>query len=407
MTYEALRRIGYDGVTIGNHEHFDAGYDNIHGFEAALGRPLLCLNLLNHDGSTAFERSRIVVVNGLKVGLIGLIVPRKKNCLDANASGLALAAESSRLREQGADLVIALCHVNSRQCANWSRAAPDVNVFVSGHSHEVLATPVVVPETGAFIVQAGEDAQWVGRLDLEFDPATREILHAEGRLVSMRHDQIPADAAMLAWVREREQALAPEAAEFVFNNPAELDGYSIARIAAEGLRRAAQADVGFCHPAQIIREVLPAGAVDVNALFKTGGHRGAESVLVELTGAEIEAYITALQNILHEPPEWAGFRVSRVASPNGGDIYRSDLDPSRRYRVVMAKLEWETRFLRLAAKMRVVDPHNALGARNIAVAPTPVSFTDALLASIKQILAEGVSLQDRALAMAQKRELQP
>lgn len=398
ITYEALRRIGYDAVTIGNHDHEDLTYADQRRYEAALGRPLLCLNLLEPDGKPAFETSRLVVVNGVKVGLIGLIVPQKKQCLDSAASGRALAAEAARLREQGADLIVAVCHESSRKCAEWSRVAPTVDVFVSGHSHEVLASPVVVPETGAYIVQAGYYARWVGRLELEIDLPARKILRAEGSLVAMRHDQIPVDAAMLAWVKELEQALAPEAAEFVLNNPAELDGYAIARLAAEGLRRAAKADVGFCHPAQIIRNTLPAGAVDVNALFKTGGHRGAESVLVELTGAEIEAYLNALQNILREPPEWTGFRASRTASGN----FRTELEPARRYRVIMAKLEWESRYLRLAGRTNEPGPRHS-----ITVTPAGIAFTDALLASIKQTLAEGVSLQDRALQLATQREMQP
>lgn len=400
LTYEALRRIGYDAVTIGNHDHDDPTYADLRRYEAGLGQRLLCLNVLEPDGKPAFEPSRLVEVNGIKVGLIGLIVPQKQQCLDFAASGRALAAESARLRRQGADLIVAVCHEGSLRCAQWSRAAPDVNVFISGHSHEVLTAPVKVPETGAYIVQAGYYARWVGRLELEIDLPARKILHAEGRLVSMRHDQIPVDAGMLAWVQEREQALAPEATEFLLNNPAELDESSLGRLAAEGLRLTARADIGFCHPEQIIRNTLPAGRVDVNALFKTGGYRGAESVLVELTGAEIEAYVNALQNVLHEPPEWAGFRASRTAGGN----FLTDLEPARRYRVIMAKLEWESRFLRLAGSIRERDPHNALGTRNIATAPTGVSFTDALLASIKQTLAEGVSLQDRAHQLAMQRE---
>jgi hypothetical protein len=147
--------------------------------------------------------------------------------------------------------------------------------------------------------------------------------------------------------------------------------------------------------------------VDVNALFKTGGHRGAESVQVELTGAEIEAYINALQNIRREPPEWSGFRVRRVASPQGGDIFRSDLEAGRRYRVIMAKLEWESRFLRLAGQVRERDPQNVLGARGMDAVPTGISFTDALLASIRQTLAQGVSLQYRAMELARQRDGPP
>jgi 2',3'-cyclic-nucleotide 2'-phosphodiesterase (5'-nucleotidase family) len=406
MTYEALRRIGYHGVTIGNHEHDEAGYDGLRRYEEALGQRLLCLNLLNEDGSTTFEPSRLVTVNGVKVGLVGLIVPRKGNGLDFAESGAALARESERLRQQGATLIVAVCHERSSNCAAWSRAAPLVNVFVSGHSHEVLTEPVVVPETGALIVQAGSYARWVGRLELEIDPATQTVVRHEGSLVPMRHDQVPVDAEMLVWVQEQERLLAPEAAEFVIDSPAEIDGFAVARLAAAGLRRAAEADVAFCHPYQIIRNVLPAGAVDVNALFKTGGQRGYVNLLVELTGAEIEAYVNALQLIQREPPEWSGFRVTRETTPEGAVVYRSDLDLTRRYRVIMPSLEWETRFLRLADKARERDPQHPLALAAHAAQPirSSVTFTDALHAYIKGVLADGDTLAERAQLLVEQRE---
>ena len=402
MTYEALRRIGYDAVTIGNHEHDEDGYDRLGRYEKALGRPLLCLNLLKDDGTPAFEPSRIVAINGVKVGLTGLIIPRKERCLDFAASGRALAREAARLREAGVDVVIAVCHEGTDRCVEWSRAAPGVQVFVGGHTHETLPAPVVVPETGALIVQAGSYARWVGRLELEVDLAARRIVRHEGRLVPMRHDGIPVDAEMLAWVREREQALAPEAAEFLFENPAELDGFAVARLAAEALRLAAGAEAGFCHPYQVIRDILPAGPIDVNALFKTGGQRGYENVLVELTGTQIEAYMNALQHIQHEPPEWAGFRATWEAAADGGGRYRSNLDPQRRYRVVMPRIEWETRYLRLADKAREQDPGQPRVAH--AVAPAAVTFTDALRDYIRKVLAAGGQVQERAAELARLRE---
>src|SRR5688500_16283043 len=90
MTYEALRRIGYDGVTIGNHEHDEAGLAGLRRYEAALGQRLLSLNLLEADGMPAFEPSRVINVNGVRVGLIGLIVPRQERCLNFADSGRAL-----------------------------------------------------------------------------------------------------------------------------------------------------------------------------------------------------------------------------------------------------------------------------------------------------------------------------
>jgi 2',3'-cyclic-nucleotide 2'-phosphodiesterase (5'-nucleotidase family) len=300
---------------------------------------------------------------------------------------------------------VAVCHESVKKCAEWSRAAPEVNVFVSGHSHQALAVPEVVPETGAIIVQAGSYARWVGRLELEVDTVTRKVVRHEGRLVPMRHAEVPVDAEMLAWVQAKERELAPEASEFVFDNTAQIDGFTVARLAAEAMRGAAGADIGFCHPYQIIRDILPAGRVDVNAIFKTGGHRAHANVLVELTGAEVEAYVNALQFVQREPPEWAGFRARIEPVTTGGEYYRTDLEPTRRYRVVMAKLEWETRFLRLAEKIREREPANPLAACRAEPTPAPVSFTDAMCAYLRRAVTEGAVVQGRAEELLARRAL--
>jgi len=405
MTYEAMGRIGYDGVAVGNHDFDDQPLERIRRFEAALGQELLCLNIVRTDGRPIFAASRVVERGGLRIGLIGLIVPRKpeQGGLDFKASGAALALEAERLRAT-TDLIVAVCHESVSKCAEWARAAPAVSVFVSGHSHQVLAEPVLVPETGAIIVQAGSYARWVGRLELVVSASERRVVRHEGRLVPMDHDTIAPDKAMLTWVREREAELAPEANQFVGENPAELDGFAVARIGAEALRRAAGAEIGFCHPYQVIRNLLPAGRVDVNAVFKTGGHRGHDVVVAELTGMEVEAYVNALVSLQREPPEWAGFRVNRTSVPGGGVKWGTDLEATRRYRVVVPKIEWETRLLRLADRVRERDAANPLAARAFTAEPVAVNFTDATVVYLREVLAAGETWAGRADALAKERE---
>ena len=402
LTYEALRRIGYDAVTIGNHEHDEYLQPGLREFEKVLGQPLLSANLIKPDGTAAFEASRIVDVNGIRVGLTGAIVPRKEGGLDAKATGRALDREEKELRAKGAQLVIAVCHEGAKECADWSKSAPGIDVWVSGHSHEAI-DPRVVPGTGAIIVQAGCYARWVGRLELEVDPDSGKIVSHTGRLVPMVHTEIPVDEEMLAWVMGKEREIAPDASEFVFHNPTTLDYLTLARLAADGLRVDSGADIGFCHPYQVIRDTLPVGPIDYNALFLTGGQRGEQCVFVDLDGAEIAAYVNALHRIQGEPPEWSGFRVAR--DPGADGLRRTDLDPTRTYRVVMARIEWETRYVRLAAEARKNGVMSPLGEREIAPVPAPVNYTDSLRNSITRLLASGDKLREHAFRIAAKREL--
>jgi 2',3'-cyclic-nucleotide 2'-phosphodiesterase (5'-nucleotidase family) len=406
LTYEAMSRVGYHAVTIGNHEFDEYGFAGMRKFEAALKQPVVCINLLDEQGRPAFEPSRLINVGTARVGVIGAIVPRSERCLDFAATGRAFEEEAVRLRRRGAELVVVVCHESERKCREWSRMAPSVQVFVSGHSHQALHQPLVVPETGARIVQAGSYARWVGRLEVEFDPATGKVVAADGRLVEMRHDSTPVDAEMLAAVKRREAEIAPEAARFVVDNPAEIDGFSVARLGAEALRVAANADVGFCHPYQVIRNVLPPGRVDVNAIFKTGGHRGHHTLMVELSGRQIAAYVSALLRVQREPPEWSGFQIERRARADGGEDFVPLLDPERVYRVVMPRIEWETRYLRLGEKLAERDAQHPLAAR-VATRSLDVTFTGAVEDYIRATLRDGDAVQQRIKKLERAREAEP
>ncbi len=396
LTYEAMRRIGYDAITIGNHDN-DAGYDGLRLYEEAVGQPLLCLNLREPDGAPAFTPSRMFNIDGLRVAVIGMIVPRKELCLDFKESGRALQREAERL-DREAHLVIALCHLGVEDCAEWSRLAPSVDVFVSGHSHEQTPVPRIVPETGARIVQAGSYANFVGRLELEIDLETERIIAAQGELVPMRHDVVPVDEVMLAWVRAKERELCPEASEVVARAREPL-GAEIAWLAADALRRAAATDVAFCHPGQIVRSALPAGEVDINAIYLTGGDRGDSTVVVELTGAEIEAYLAELA-AREDQTAWSGF--SATIEEGGGErpVVETELTRDRRYRVLLPELEWTTRFLRSVDRVRERGGDNPLLARSFSTQPSPVTYTSALSTFAKELSAQGRELADEAARLA-------
>lgn len=398
MTYEAMRRIGYDAVTIGNHDE-DAGRAAVHHYEEVLGQRLLSLNLLTPNGAVDFLPSKIVQVGELKVGIIGLIVPRKEGGLDLEDSGRALAREAARLRPD-VHLIVALCHAGPKTCATWSELAPAVDVFVSGHTHETLPAPVVVPATGARIVQAGFYARSVGRLELRVDLDRKKVIEASGEVVAMKHGVIPADAAMLAWVREREAALCPEAAEVLLENAPLVTMPEVAWLGAEALRRQAKADIGFCHLGQIIRSPLFAGAVDVNAVFVAGGDRGNATVLVDLTGAEIAAYLAGLARSKDDQTNWAGFAASVRKQADGVVEVKTSLDPAATYRVVMPTLEWETRYLRTLTQPTGSAPGSQSPSRPYTPKKSDASFTTAMTQCLRELAATHRSPKDLAEKLA-------
>lgn len=396
MVFTALSRIGYHAWAPGNHDH-DFGVDALRTFTDLAGTDILCINLFNGNGELEFPASKIYEVDGVRVGVIGAIEPRDTRSLDLEGTARAMAAEASRLKPD-TDIIVALVHISAPHSAQISKVAMDIDVFVSGHSHEAITEAIQVPGTGALIVQSGSYAENVGWLELELDLEDRRIVDHETKLVAMDHETIAPDLEMLEWVRRQELELAPEALEVVGWAPREITRVEVGYMAAEGIRLASKADVGFNQTEQVVRAALPAGLLDHNAVYRTGGERGLDLVEVELTGQEITNYLQLLRTSRQYQTQWSGFRATMEA----GTI-STDLEPHRIYRAVMPRREWETRFLRLferlAAEPRRWADVPALD-RAIAAAPIALTWTDAVLALLERWNAAGISITEGIRAIA-------
>ena len=193
LAAEMMNLMGYDGMTVGNHE-FDDGPEVLRGFMDAVefavlmsnadvsGEPLLAESLLK---STVIERG------GEKLGLIGL-TPQDTDELASPGDNIiftdpsdAVQGEVDKLTEMGVNKVIVLSHsgygVDQTVAANTS----GVDVIVGGHSNTLLgdmdgaagAYPTVV--NGVQIVQAYAYGKYLGELNVTFDDAG-EVISASG-----------------------------------------------------------------------------------------------------------------------------------------------------------------------------------------------------------------------------------
>lgn len=392
IMYEAMGRVGYDAGAIGNHDVV-YGLDHLRQCEAAAGFPLLCLNLLDSSSLPCFTPSRIFDVDGVKVAVIGLAVPKSANYLDLQRSAAAVAKEAERLGPQ-AHLLVVVCHLGSAVCATISARAPAIDVFVSGHTHEAIRNPRVVEETGALIVQAGQYARYVGRLELVIDLDTEAIVHNDYQLIEMRHDAVPCDTAMLEWIRQREREVCPEAPKLVGRATRPLALSDAACLAAAALRQHGHADIAFCHPGKIMRNGIPEGDVDVNALFVSGGQRGHTIVSVFLTGADVEAYMEYLIRAKKGQTQWAGFKAQVENAPSrDARTVKTSLDHATTYRAVLPQLEWTAHLKPLMEKRVASGRAGEQPSQPLTNATQcPFSFIEAFAAYVEALTAKGLTL---------------
>jgi 5'-nucleotidase/UDP-sugar diphosphatase len=186
-----MQEMGYDAVTIGNHEYdygsdvlvqylLKAGYPEAHqetlvlasNTEVPSDHPLAVQSLYRDAGMFELE-------NGLKVGVFG--IEGKDAILAMGDSGEVQFLdqhETARqmvgdLEEQGADVIVAISHSGVEEDRELAKKVPGIDIIVGGHCHTALHEPVLQGTT--IIVQAGSLGMYLGQLELAYAPNTDNV----------------------------------------------------------------------------------------------------------------------------------------------------------------------------------------------------------------------------------------
>lgn len=181
-----MNLMGYDAVTIGNHE-FDFGLENMARIFKMAKFPVVCANY-DFTGTCVEGLVKPYVIikrNGLKIGLFGLspqlegLVDLSKckgvTYLDPIEVGNRVAAELKH--DKRCDVVICVSHLG------WLRpdemgdqkllaSSKDIDLVLGGHSHSYFKALRYVNNADGKAVpvdQNGKNAMYVGKLTLSFD----------------------------------------------------------------------------------------------------------------------------------------------------------------------------------------------------------------------------------------------
>jgi 5'-nucleotidase len=425
VVIDAFNLLGYDAAAVGNHE-FDYGpvgpvsaatqptMDPFGALKARIAQakfPLLSVNIyesasglrpewLKGDGSVIVER------NGVKVGIFGLTTPQTPTVtLPINVATLrfgSLAPEAlnaaRRLRDRGADLVIATVHAGGK-CGEVShahdlsscdldtgeafemlRGLPEgtLDAVVAGHTHAQIGhfvgtTPVI--ESWAL-------GRSFGTIDLFLDPKTKKVLkeqtHIEsGIALCETVDQatgscdpkklkpsgnkavaavqpVPAqfhghvitpDAAVLAAIKPAEQQVsALQLRPLGVNVPAALvrryeDESALGSLLADALRAMSKADVSLLNPGGL-RADLRDGPLTYGEVYEVLPFDNQIATL-DLTGDQLRHLLLAAFGGRKGVFQFSGLEVKLGRCPSPDRLKSFSLpggkavDPLARYRVVM------------------------------------------------------------------------
>lgn len=164
--------IGYDAMTLGNHE-FDVSPEVLKKQQKKANFPFLSANIKTKDGKYAFTPYIIKRMKGFKVAVFGLTTRQTLQQGSAkNFEGLSFEDEVESAKKmiselsEKADVIIALCHLGIYEDENKGakRLAKETNgidLIIDGHSHSYLKEPLLVNNVS--IVQAWQWGLAVGK----------------------------------------------------------------------------------------------------------------------------------------------------------------------------------------------------------------------------------------------------
>jgi 5'-nucleotidase len=402
---DAMNLLKLEINSVGNHE-FDRGSEELKRLQtggcARYTRRLPCAvepfggarfrylaaNVVGADGSTIFPSTaikRFETPSGpITIGFIGETLKGTANLVTpSGVKGLTFRDEAAtanalvpQLRAEGADAIVLLIHQGGKTAAFTrgegcdglsgeivpilKKLDPSITTVISGHTHWAYVcrgTPGVAD--GRLLTSAGKYGYFVTDLRLEFDPATRRLVHQDAHNVTVGNGEHGEDLAEKALVTRYAAAVAPIASRVIghLTGPATRnvqDGESAAAdLIADSMLAASRSPTeGGAQLALVnatgVRVDLPGGNVRYDAAFAMMPF-GNNLVVMTLTGAQLKS---ALEQQFGASIR-AGFTTPAALAPSEGFTYTVDMskpagsrlvdmrllgraiDPAKSYRVVV------------------------------------------------------------------------
>ncbi len=169
---ELFNEMGIELTVLGNHE-FDFGPQVVKDRMSESKFLWFGANVYDLTGNyfTGQTQTYIREVDGIKIGFFGIVTtdtPLLSSCQNQVLfTPLILTAQRmcQQLKEEGAQLIVALTHLFFKEDLMLAREVPDIDIILGGHDHD----PVTWYEKDTLIFKAGQNAYFLGRIDLEIE----------------------------------------------------------------------------------------------------------------------------------------------------------------------------------------------------------------------------------------------
>ncbi|MBF6627102.1 MAG: metallophosphoesterase [Proteiniphilum sp.] len=182
---EAMNMMGYDAVTLGNHE-FDYGLEILEKVVRAATFPILSSNYdFSETALSGLIKPWLILKrDGVKIGIIGIDIRPEGLISSANWAGMKyldpvqtanrLAAE---LRTQHkCDVIICLSHLGYVPDTRLAESTQNIDLIIGGHSHTFMEEPDIrknADDKDVMIYQTVGRGVYVGRVEMKLEKVKR------------------------------------------------------------------------------------------------------------------------------------------------------------------------------------------------------------------------------------------
>lgn len=315
---DLMNLVGFDVLVPGNHD-FNFGYERLLELRDMAKFSVVAANVVNEkDKSLYFEPYTIKEIDGIKVGIFGLVTDETKfKSHPDNTKGVEFtnAVETSKkmvaeLKEKGADIIIALAHLGIEGTTTMTskevaEQVEGIDLIVDGHSHEILDKPI----GDTLIVQADSYTKNIGIVNIEI--LDGKIINKTASLFAYEDaKELTPDPLVEAAIEKINKENEPILGAVVGKTTVDLDGErgnvrtgetNLGNLITDIMLEVSGADVALTNGGGI-RASISAGEIKVKDIVDSFPFTNTVAV-IEVTGAEI---LEVLEFGVKSYPEEAG-----------------------------------------------------------------------------------------------------
>ncbi|MET4387403.1 5'-nucleotidase [Bradyrhizobium sp. F1.4.3] len=405
---ESLSMMGLAITSVGNHE-FDEGKAELlrmqnggchpvdgcqgpHPFTGAKFHYLAASTIETATGKSVLPPYEIKEFDGIPVAFIGLTLKGTAGIVSpAGIAGLEFRDEAEtvnalvpRLKARGVEAIVVLIHEGGEpvgdynECPGISGPIVDivkkfdraVDVVVSGHTHRAYICQI----DGRLVTSGDKYGTLVTAIDLQLDPATRDIVSAKAENVIVANASLAKDPEQTALIDAYDKLSAP-----IANRPAGSVTQTLSRVPNEAGESAlgdiiadaqlavtkdakdGSAVIALTNPGGIRTDIVPKenGAVSYGELFASQPFRN-RLVTMTLTGSQ-------LKDMLEQ--QWLDPKRPRILQVSNGFSYTWDATKPYGERIMTEKMTLNGQPIEPATGYRVtLNDYLAVGGDGFTVA---------------------------------------